>query len=136
MFHLFMMDKTIQMWCLLLLLFSKASNETTCRKKAQIKKSFDMLNFRIHMITKNYLKLWKITFVLISTLIWFVKKMLSVPYLYKCIMKSVNLQYNTLVRWADGTNNLSTKCLMFQVLFFFHKILQNSLQKPFQFIFL
>ena len=50
-------------------------------------------------------------------------------------IKSVNLQYNTLVCWADGTNNSSTKCLMFQV-FFFHKILQNSLQKPFQFIFI
>ena len=48
--------------------------------------------------------------------------------------KSENLQYNTLVRWADGTNDSSTKHLMFQVLFF-HKLLQNSLQKPFQFIF-
>ena len=46
------------------------------------------------------------------------------------------LQYNTLVPCADGTNDSSTKRLMFQVLFFFHKILQNSLQKPFQFIFL
>ena len=45
--------------------------------------------------------------------------------------KSVNLQYNTLVRCSDGT-----KGLMFQVLFFFHKILQKFLQKPFQFIFL
>ena len=51
-------------------------------------------------------------------------------------MKSDNLQYNTLVRWADGTNASSTKCLIFQVLFFFHKILQYSLQKPFQFTFL
>ena len=42
----------------------------------------------------------------------------------------------TLVRWADGTNDLSTKRLICQVSFFFHKILQNSLQKPFQFIFL
>ena len=52
-------------------------------------------------------------------------------------LKSVNLQYNTLVRWANGTNKSWTKRLMFQV-FFFHKIkiLQNSLQKPFQFIFL
>ena len=33
--------------------------------------------------------------------------------------KFVNLQCNTLVRWTDGTNNSSTKCLMFQVLFFF-----------------
>ena len=34
------------------------------------------------------------------------------------IQKSVNLQYNKLVCWADGTNNSSTKCLMFQVFFF------------------
>ena len=34
-------------------------------------------------------------------------------------MKSVNLQYNTLGRLDDGTNELSTKCLLFQVLFFF-----------------
>ena len=54
----------------------------------------------------------------------------------KVNLKSYNLQYKTLVRWADGTNDSSTKRLMFQVLFFFHKILQNSLQKPFQFIFL
>ena len=49
--------------------------------------------------------------------------------------KFVNLQYNTLVRWADGTNVLLTKSLIFQVLFCFHKSFQNSLQKPFQFIF-
>ena len=52
-----------------------------------------------------------------------------------CI-KSNNLQYDTLVCWADGTNDSSTKHLTFQVLIFFHKILQNSLQKLFQFIFL
>jgi hypothetical protein len=52
------------------------------------------------------------------------------------VHKSVNLQYDTLVRWANGTNDLLTKRLMFQVLFFFHKTLQNSPQKPFQFIFL
>ena len=55
---------------------------------------------------------------------------------WRNFMKSVNLQYNTLVRWADGTNDSLTKRLMFQVLFFFHKILQNSLQKLFQFIYL
>ena len=49
--------------------------------------------------------------------------------------KSVNLEYNTLVCWADGKNDSWTKDLMFQVLFF-HKILQNSSQKPFHFIFL
>ena len=43
-------------------------------------------------------------------------------------LKSVNLQYNTLGRLDDGTNESSTKRLMFQVL--------SSLQKPFQFIFL
>ena len=32
--------------------------------------------------------------------------------------KSDNLQYNTLVRWADGTNDSSTKRLTFQVFFF------------------
>ena len=31
--------------------------------------------------------------------------------------KSDNLQYNTLGRWVDGTNDSSIKCLMFQVLF-------------------
>ena len=35
-------------------------------------------------------------------------------------------------RWADGTNESSTKRLMFQVLLFFHDFLQNSLQKYFQ----
>ena len=54
----------------------------------------------------------------------------------KVNLKSYNLQYKTLVRWADGTNDSMTKRLMFQVLFFFHKILQNFLQKPFHFIFL
>ena len=33
------------------------------------------------------------------------------------VLKSVNLQHNMLVWWADGTNKLSNKCLMFQVLF-------------------
>ena len=51
-------------------------------------------------------------------------------------LKSDNLQYNPLVRWYAGTNDSSTKCLMFQVLFFFHNFLQKSLQKSFQFIFL
>ena len=50
--------------------------------------------------------------------------------------KSVNLQYNTLGCLDDGTNESPTKPLMFQVLFFFHNFLQNSLQKLFQFIFL
>ena len=50
--------------------------------------------------------------------------------------KSDNLQYNTLVCWVAGTNDSSTKRLMFQVLFFSHNFLQNSLQKSFEFIFL
>ena len=37
-----------------------------------------------------------------------------------------------MIRWADRINDSSNKRLMFQVLFFFHKILQNSLQKPCQ----
>ena len=52
------------------------------------------------------------------------------------LQKSVNLQYNTLGCLDDGTNESSNKLLMFQVLFFFHDFLQNSLQKFFQFIFL
>ena len=38
-------------------------------------------------------------------------------------LKSDNLQYNTLGRWVDGTNDSSTKRLMFQALFFFHNFL-------------
>ena len=34
-------------------------------------------------------------------------------------VKSDNLQYNTLARWVDGTNDSSTKRLMFQAFFFF-----------------
>ena len=33
-------------------------------------------------------------------------------------LKSDNLQYNTLVRWANGTNDSSNKHLTFQVFFF------------------
>ena len=43
--------------------------------------------------------------------------------------------YN-IIRWFPGTNDSSTKHLMFQVLFIFHNFLQNSLQKSFQFNFL
>jgi len=50
--------------------------------------------------------------------------------------KSINLQYNTLVRWDAGTKDSLNNRLMFQVLFFFHDFLKNSLQKLFQFIFL
>ena len=50
------------------------------------------------------------------------------------VVKSINLQYNTLGRLDDGTNESSTKRLMFQALFFFMILLQNSLQKSFQFI--
>ena len=53
-------------------------------------------------------------------------------------VKSVNLQYTTLVRWDDGPNESLTKRLMFQALFFFHhfldlghskRILQRILQE-------
>ena len=36
-------------------------------------------------------------------------------------LKFVNLEYNTLISWADGTKESSTKHLMFQVLSFFKK---------------
>ena len=52
------------------------------------------------------------------------------------ILKSVNLQYNMLVGQADLANDLSTMCLMFQLLFLFRKSLHSSLQKHFQSIFL
>ena len=45
--------------------------------------------------------------------------------------KSVNLQYNTLVHWTDGTNNSSTKRLMFQVLSFFIKSCKSLSKNPF-----
>ena len=50
------------------------------------------------------------------------------------VQKSDNLQYNTLVCWVAGMNDSSTNHQVFQVLFFFHNFLQNSLQKLFQFI--
>ena len=37
--------------------------------------------------------------------------------------KPDNLQYNTLGPWVDGTIVSSTKCLIFQVLFFFNNFL-------------
>ena len=43
---------------------------------------------------------------------------------YSNQLKSDNLQYNTLVRWANGTNDSLTKRLTFQV-FFFHNFLQT-----------
>ena len=46
-------------------------------------------------------------------------------------LKSVNLQYNTLVCWADGTNDSWTKLLMFQVLFFFIKSCKILCKNPF-----
>ena len=48
--------------------------------------------------------------------------------------KSINLQYNILGRLENGTNEWLTKRL-FQVLFFFHDFLQNSLQKSFNLFF-
>ena len=47
-------------------------------------------------------------------------------------MKSINLQYNsTLVCWFTGTNDLLTKRLMFQVLFFFIKSCKIVCKNPF-----
>ena len=47
------------------------------------------------------------------------KKKLSRRWIYRLLYKSDNLQYNTPACWVDGTNDSSTKGLMFQVLFFF-----------------
>ena len=51
-----------------------------------------------------------------STYIWMYSK-LYMKYLIN-VKKSDNLQYNTLVCWIDGTNDLSTKHLAFQVFIF------------------
>ena len=48
-------------------------------------------------------------------------------------VKSVNLQYNTLGRWAD---RLIAQVSDVPSIIFLHNFLQNSLQKSFQFIFL
>ena len=74
--------------------------------------------------------LWPRTFPLYST---YPVKWGEIKY-EVAVIKSINLQYNTLVHWANGTNVSSTKHLMLQVFFFSHKILQSSLQKSFQFI--
>ena len=50
-------------------------------------------------------------------------------------LKSVNLEYNTLVCWDDGTNVSSTKHLMFQVFFFFIKSCKILCNKPLHFFF-
>ena len=47
------------------------------------------------------------------------------------ILKSVNLQYNTLGRLDNGTNESSTKRLMFQVLFFFMISCKIPCKNPF-----
>ena len=49
--------------------------------------------------------------------------------------KSDNLQYNTLVRWADGTNDLPTKHLMFQVFSFFIISCKILCKNPFNLFF-
>ena len=65
---------------------------------------------------------------------------LSIHFLFYCCrmeaqdLKSVNLQYVMLVRSADWTNNSSTKCDIPSIIFF-HKILQNSLHRPFHFFY-
>ena len=42
---------------------------------------------------------------------------MSMTFSRRAKQKSINLQYNTLVCWADGTNDSLTKCLMFKALF-------------------
>ena len=45
-----------------------------------------------------------------------------------CLVKSVNLPCNLLIRWADGTNSSLTKRLMFKVLWFFQRYIYQVLQ--------
>ena len=50
-------------------------------------------------------------------------------------LKSDNLQYNTLGRWVDGTNDSSTKHLIFQAFFFSYFLIDLGHSKVFIFIF-
>ena len=50
-------------------------------------------------------------------------------------LKFDNLQYNMLVRWVPGTNDWSTKCLMFQVLSFFIISCKILCKNPFNFFY-
>ena len=50
-------------------------------------------------------------------------------------LKSYNLQYHSLGGWVIWIISL-TKRLIFQIIFFFHHFLQNSLQKLFQLFFI
>ena len=52
----------------------------------------------------------------------------------KTDLKSVNLQYNTMVRWDAGTKDSSTKRLMFQALFFSLFFIDLWHSKPYIFI--
>ena len=45
--------------------------------------------------------------------------MWTLEFSHAFVLKSDNLQYNTLGRWVAGTNDSSIKHLMFQALFFF-----------------
>ena len=46
---------------------------------------------------------------------------------YPPTVKIGHLQYNTLARWFPGTNDSSTKCLMFQALFFYNSLKLKTL---------
>ena len=56
-------------------------------------------------------------------------------YNWRTDQKSVNLEYNTLVGWADWTDVLSTKRLMFRVFFFFIKSCKILCKNPFNLYF-
>ena len=74
-----------------------------------------MVQFEIH-------KMIQLLFILIFLT---EKNILQKRKKYYLFLKSDNLQYNTLVFWADGTINSLTKGLMFQVFFF---IISNRLR--------
>ena len=54
-----------------------------------------------------------------------VRTFMHLTVILRTLIKSGNLQYNTLVCWFAGTNDSATKSLTLQVLLFFHNFLQN-----------
>ena len=62
---------------------------------------------------------WSVKLILDASLTSVRPKLCPIACLHFCnstnrldIQKPVNLQYNALVLWTDGTNNMSTKCMM------------------------
>ena len=64
----------------------------------------------------------------------FLKAYIIVLTIFLQFEKSINLQHNTLGCLEDGTNESSTKRLMFQVLFLFLKSCKILCKNPFKFL--